>query len=69
LSQIVIVESHHNVKAAVEDFAVFSFRFCFLFVIAVVGNDLYTSTLPLSKREVELAIHGILKKESINTTS
>jgi hypothetical protein len=37
----------------------------------LVGDDdiVDISTIQLSEREVELEIHGILKKESVNITS
>jgi hypothetical protein len=41
----------------------------FGFVLAVDHLVVHTSTLPLLEHELELAIHGILKKECMNTTS
>jgi hypothetical protein len=40
-----------------------------IFVLAKDDDIVDTSTLTLSKNEVELAIHGLLKKESVNTSS
>jgi hypothetical protein len=41
----------------------------FGFVLAMDHLVVRTSTLPLLQHELELAIHGILKKECVNTTS
>jgi hypothetical protein len=41
----------------------------FCFGIAEEDGIVDISVVPLSESEVELAIHGILKKESVNTTS
>jgi hypothetical protein len=40
-----------------------------VFVLPDFDDVVDTSTLPLSEKEVELAIHCILQKESIHTTS